>query len=160
MMNKKIIFGLIVIGVVVASISTVSAWWIFGGGTDVTVNGVDFHIPDGFESSQLVGSNPKTDADFTLSSDDGKKALAFIHIRVSDNVSPSSEFGQYLSYDNNVVTINGKECHVSDFYDANGAYGIGCAYEVDNKAVQLNVHYTAEYDKDISYKDVLGEIIK
>lgn len=30
-MNKKLIFGLIVICIAIASISTVSAWWIFGG---------------------------------------------------------------------------------------------------------------------------------
>ena len=48
-MNKKIIFTLMILCVAVASVSSVSAWWIFGGGSDVTINGVDFHIPEGFD---------------------------------------------------------------------------------------------------------------
>lgn len=126
------------------------------GGQEVTVNGVNFHIPEGFESNQLVGSNSKTDADFVLRSDDGKMALAFIHIRVSDNISPSSTLAQDLSVTNEV--INGKECVVR----MNGDDAVFCAYyDSDDKAVQLNVPLSYEYNnKEYSYKDTLAEMIK
>ena len=55
-MNKKIIFSLMILFVVIASVSGVSAWWIFGGGNDVTVNGVNFHLPEGFDVENPVKS--------------------------------------------------------------------------------------------------------
>ena len=56
-MNKKIILGLVILCVAIASVSSVSAWWIFGGGNDVTVNGVNFHLPDGFDVDNPVKSD-------------------------------------------------------------------------------------------------------
>ena len=48
-MNKKVLFSLFLFGVVIFSLSTASAFWPFDSGTDVTVNGVNFHLPDGFD---------------------------------------------------------------------------------------------------------------
>ena len=43
--NKKIILALILL-LAVISISAVSAIWPFDSGSDVTVNGVKFHLPN------------------------------------------------------------------------------------------------------------------
>ena len=48
-MNKKLIFSLIIICIAVVSISSVNAFWPVDSGSDITVNDVKFHIPDGFE---------------------------------------------------------------------------------------------------------------
>ena len=48
-MNRKLLFSLFVFGVVIFSLSSASAFWPFDSGTDVTVNGVNFHLPDGFD---------------------------------------------------------------------------------------------------------------
>ena len=153
-MNKKILVVLGIVFLAVISISSVSAFWPFDSGNDITVNGVDLHIPEGFESSQLVGSNTK-DADYALMSDDGKQALAFIHIRVSDNISPSSPLAQDLSMAYEV--INGKECYIESSSDP-----VLCAYYYSNdKAVQLNVPLSYEYNNKVyTYKDTLNEMIK
>lgn len=154
-MNRKIIFVLMVLFVAVASLFSVSAWWIFGdSGTDVTVNGVDFSILEGFKYYELAG-NPETESQFALYSDDGKQALAFIHIKVSDNISPSSELAKTLS-SNNKVTINGKECYIETYGDS-----VFCAYYSGDKAVQLNVPYSYTYNNnEISYEDTLAQMIK
>ena len=61
-MNKNILFSIIMLFVVIASVSSVSAWWIFGGGNDVTVNGVDFHLPEGFDADNPI--NAESDATY------------------------------------------------------------------------------------------------
>ena len=48
-MNKKLIFTCLMILLVFISLSTASAFWPFDNGNDVTVNGVNFHLPDGFD---------------------------------------------------------------------------------------------------------------
>lgn len=148
-MNKKIIFVLILF-VAIASLSCVSAWWIFGGGgTDVTVNGVDFSIPDGFEYYELAG-NPETETQYALYSDDGKQALAFIHIRVSEGAPDT--FGKQYSYK---TTINGKECYITI------GNPILCIYQSNGKFVQLNVPKSYTYHNQvISYEETLEQIIK
>ena len=40
----------------VMSLSSVSAFWPFDSGNDVTVNGVNFHLPDGFDVDNPVKS--------------------------------------------------------------------------------------------------------
>lgn len=58
--NKKIILALILL-LAVISISAVSAIWPFDSGSDVTVNGVKFHLPEGFDTNNPV----KTESDTT-----------------------------------------------------------------------------------------------
>ena len=124
------------------------------GGQEITVDGVNFHIPEGFTAYSLPGTSTKTEAQFSLS--DGKKAVAFIHIKVSDNISSSSALAKTLAT-NNKVTINGKECYLE-----RGGDSVLCAYyDPNDKAVQLNVPYSYEYNnKVISYEDTLAEMIK
>ena len=154
-MNKKI-FVLLALFFAVISLSCVSAFGSLDNGTDVTVNGANFHIPEGFKSYKLVGSNPETDADFSLYSDDGKEALAFIHIMVSDNISSDSYLSQKLSTNDKVI-INGKECYIEPSSDI-----VSCSYYYSNdKAVQLNVPHSYMYhNKEYYYNDTLAEIIK
>ena len=125
------------------------------GGQEITVNGVNFHIPEGFTYYSLPGSSTKTDADFVLRSSDGTQALAYIHIRVSDSVAPSSEFAKRFS-SHDKVTINGKECYLERSSDS-----VGCNYYVGEKGVQLSVPYSYEYNnKVISYDETLAKMIE
>lgn len=125
------------------------------GGQKITVNGVNFHIPEGFTSYALPGTSTETESQFALYSSDGKQAVAFIHIKVSDNISPSSQLAKTLSA-NDKVTINGKECYIEM-----GSDSVLCAYYSGDKAVQLNVPSSYEYNnKVISYEDTLAELIE
>ena len=126
------------------------------GGHEITVDGVNFHIPEGFKQYSLPGTSTKTESQFALYSSDGRKAVAYIHIKVSDNISPSSELAKTLSTKNK-VTINGKECSLRQ-----GGDSVSCAYyDSNNKAVQLQVPYSYEYNgKVIYYEDTLAQMIK
>lgn len=48
-MTKKLILLLVLICIAIFSLSSVNAIWPFDGGSDIMVNDVKFHIPDGFE---------------------------------------------------------------------------------------------------------------
>ena len=57
-MNRKILFTLAVILLAVTFLSSVNAFWPFDSGNDVTVNGVNFHLPEGFDVDNPI-ENPK-----------------------------------------------------------------------------------------------------
>lgn len=50
-MNKKILVVLGIVFLAVISISSVSAFWPFDSGNDVTVYGLNFHIPEGYKET-------------------------------------------------------------------------------------------------------------
>ena len=126
------------------------------GGQEINVYGVNFHIPDGFTYYSLPGTSTKTESQFALYSSDGKKALAFIHIKVSDTSSAYSAEKSYTA--NSKMTINGKECYVN----TGSSSSVFCAYDTNNgKTVQLNVPKSYKYNNKLySYEDTLAEMIK
>lgn len=49
---KKILLVVLIAVAVVASVSAVSAW-LFDSGKEVTVNGINFHLPEEFDVDNL-----------------------------------------------------------------------------------------------------------
>ena len=150
-MNRKIIFVLMVLFLAVASLSSVSAWWIFGdGGEDITVDDVDFHMPEGFEYYELPG-HKADEADYAIRTDDGQSE--YIHIFTST--------GRPYNFGNDYTeksTINGKECYINTHSIGNIVY---CTYQSDDKYIQLNVPYSYEYKNNVfSYEETLKQMIK
>ena len=128
---------------------------IFGGGQDITVYGVNFHIPEGFKYYELAG-NPEKETQFSLASPDGTRKIAYIHIKVSDI---TSAYSAEKSSGNSKVTINGKECYLSVPHGETGI--VFCAYDTNGKTVQLNVPKSYNYNnKVISYEETLSQMIK
>lgn len=154
-MNKQIIFVLILLFMAVISISTVSAIWPFDSGSDVTVNGVKFHLPDGFDDVKQDSVNTKNKYEaFTYSN---KKNHEFIKIMVMDSDKDKSAI--YKSIKNGGTakqeTINGK--------DGYGELASGARYNyyyVDNgKYIMINIPFVYA-DEGLQHKELLAEIIK
>ena len=156
-MNKKIIFGLIILFVAVASVSGVSAWWIFGGGNDVTVNGVNFHLPDGFDVDHPV----KSDIDDTYenivyeNTDHGNTVDIAVDNKVADDSQISNSLIQKGFKQKNIA---GKE----GFYRMDLSKNVEFAYIDNDKVVSIIVPFIYdEYgDNFMKYDDFLTEIIK
>ena len=137
------------------SSSSSSSSNIFGGGQDITVYGVNFHIPEGFKHYELAG-NPERETQFSLSSPDGKRNIAYIHIKVSDTSSAYSAEKSTIA--NSKMTINGKDCYVNIPSNDGDVF---CAYDTNGKTVQLNVPKAYTYNnKVISYEETLAQMIK
>lgn len=123
-------------------------------GQEITLDGVNFHIPEGFTYYSHPDTSKEQESLFALYSDDGKQPLEFIRIKVSD-ITPYRS-AEKLSA-NTKLTINGKECYLYCF----GESDVYCAYNSNDKLVQLSVPYSYEYNNEvISYKELLAVIIE
>lgn len=152
-MNKKIIFGLIIFFVIVASVSSASAWWIFGGGSDVTINEVNFHIPEGYEentNAHEVGS----DIEKVEYTNENNERLS---IRVKDTSNIQSvkdmDWGKY-SYTMVDKSINGKDGLASYAFSRQTFY----TYIDNGKLVMIDCPFVS--DDGTGYEDFLSDVIK
>lgn len=156
-MNKKIIFALMILCVVVASISTVSAWWIFGGGNDVTVNGVNFHLPEGFDVDNPI----KSDIDDTYenivykNTETGDTVDIAVDNKVADDSAISNSLIKKGFSQKNIAGKDG-------FYRMYLSTNVEFAYIDNDKVVSIVVPFVYDKygDNFMKYDELLAEIIK
>lgn len=157
MMNKKVIFTFIILFVAIASISSVSAWWIFGGGNDANVNGVTFHLPEGFDVDNPVKSDSDNTYERTVYKNTENKDT--VDIRVEDKSMEDSVIGNSLikkGYEKK--NIDGKD----GFYHTNVlSKTVDFVYIDNDKVVSIIVPlvYDQYGDNVKSYEELLSEII-
>ena len=158
MMNKKLIFGLLIIFMAVMSLSSVSAFWPFDSGNDVTVNGVNFHLPEGFDVDNPVKSeSDNTYEQAVYKNTETKDTVDFV---VSDKSVDDSAIGSSLLKKGfEQKTIDGKEgFYKMDIYSKNVEF----VYIDNDKVVSIIVPYIYDQygDNFMQYEDLLSEIIK
>lgn len=157
-MNKKLMFGLIVIGVVIASISAVSAFWPFDSGNDVTVNGVSFHLPEGFDVDNPVKS--ESDATYGQAVYKNTETKDTVDIVVSNKALEDSVIkNSLINKGFEEKTIAGKDGLYKMYLDKT----IEFVYIDNDKVISIIVPYIYnQYDIDnfMTYEELLGEIIK
>ena len=156
-MNKKIIFSLIILFVAIASVSGVSAGWIFGGGNDVTVNGVSFHLPDGFDVENPVKSESDGTYENTVYKNTETKDTVDIAVddkSVDDSVISNSLIKKGFEKKN----INGKD----GFYKMDLSTNCEFVYIDNDKVVSIVVPYVYDKygDNFMKYDELLSKIIK
>lgn len=146
---KHLIIGLVAIIIILALSSFIS-----GGGHDVTVNGVGFHLPNGFDEVK------ENSVDTTLQGEsytyDNNENHEFIKISVYNSERDKSGIYSSLSQKGfSQETIDGK--------DGYGALSYGLRYNycyVDgDKYVILDVPWVYA-DEGMQHDDVVKEIIK
>lgn len=155
-MNKKIFFCLIIL-IAIASISAVSAFWPFDSGSDVTVNGVSFHLPDGFDADNPV----KFESDKTYGHAIYKNAETkdTVDIVVSNKeIEDSVIKNRFIKKGFEQETIDGKE----GFYKMDLSSNVEFAYIDNDKVVSIVVPYIYDRygDNFKQYDEFLAEIIK
>ncbi len=154
-MNKKLIFSLFVFWVVIFSLSSVNAFWPFDSGTDVTVNGVNFHLPDGFDEVEPVKVDTVSHNEaFSYKNNENYQ---FIKIVVMDYDGDVNSL--YSSLSNNGYqkeVIDGKEGYGKVFP---GGPRYEYCYLENNKYVVLNIPYVYA-DEGMQHDELLAEIIK
>lgn len=156
-MNKKVIFCLLLLFLTIVSLSSVSAWWIFGGGNDVTVNDVGFHLPDGFDVDNPV----KSDIDDTYGNivyknkDTGDKVDIAVSNKVSDDSAIVSSLIQKGFEQKNIAGKDG-------LYKMNLNLNVEFVYIQDDKVVSIIVPFVYDKygDNFMKYDQLLDEIIK
>ncbi len=154
-MNRKLLFSLFVFGVVIFSLSSASAFWPFDSGTDVTVNGVNFHLPDGFDDveQENIDSVNYNEA-FSYKNNENYE---FIKIAVMDFDGDANSLYSSLSnkgYQKEV--IDGKEGYGMVFP---GGPRYGYCYLDNNKYVVLDIPYVYA-EEAMQHDELLAEIIK
>ena len=156
-MNKKIIFTLMVLFVVIASASSVSAWWIFGDGNDVSVNGVNFHLPEGFDVDNPVKSESDNTYENTVykNTENGNT----IDIAVDDKSAEDSVISNSLIKKGfKQKNINGKD----GFYKMYLSTDTEFVYIDNDKVVSIVVPFVYDKygDNFMKYDELLAQIIK
>lgn len=154
-LNKKIFFCLIVLCVTFASIASVSAFWPFDSGSDVTVNGVDFHLPDGFDDVKkyTLDTNKPYEA-FTYTNDENHE---YIQIAVVDFDGDVNSLDKSLTKEGFIKeTVDGKDGY-GKIYSGGPRYGF--VYLDGNKYVMINIPFVYA-DEAMQHEDLLAEIIK
>ena len=156
-MNKKILFALILLFMAVISISAVSAIWPFDSGSDVTVNGVKFHLPEGFDADNPV----KTESDRTYAHAVYKntKTKDTVDIVVSNKeVEDSIVKNKLIKKGFEQKTIDGKNGYYKFYLNQK----IEFVYIDNDKVVSIIVPFINDkYGDDFKkYDELLAEIIK
>ena len=146
-MNKKIIFAILIVFVF-------GIFFMSGGGNDVTVNGVNFHMLDGFddiEEEDLGDASSYYEA-FAYSNTEN---IEYIKIAVSDFDGDESLLYNSLSNQGyKKKTIDGK-----DGYGKNFGVRYGYCYVDNDKYVMFDVPLVYG-EEGMKYEDILAEIIK
>lgn len=156
-MNKKAIFALIVLVIMVTSVSGVNAWWIFGGGSDITVNGVNFHLPEGFDADNPVKS--KSDATYENAVYENTETKDTVDIVVDDkSIDDSVIRNSLIKKGFEQKNIGGKE----GFYKMYLSTDVEFVYIDNDKVVSIMVPYVYDKygDNFMKYDELLAEIIK
>ena len=157
MMNKKLIFGLLIIFMAVMSLSSVSAFWPFDSGNDVTVNGVNFHLPDGFDVDNPVKSeSDNTYEQAVYKNTETKDQVDFVvsNKALEDSVIKNSLINKGFEQKNIAVK--------DGFYKFYLDKTIEFVYIDNDKVVSIVVPFIYdEYgDNFMKYDEFLDEIIK
>ena len=154
-MNNKIIVAFLILVVMAVSISSVSAFWPFDGGNEITVNDVKFNIPDGFEEN--VNAHDK---------DSKKESVEYVNdkheklsIMVVDNNNPNIHKAKDVDWGAHEAaifeeSIGGKDGIVSYEYTPTVWY----AYIDNGKLVMITCPFV--FDDSTKYSDFLGKVIK
>lgn len=142
----------------VMSLSSVNAFWPFDSGNDVTVNGVNFHLPDGFDVNNPVKSESDTTYEQAVYKNTETKDT--VDIVVSDKSADDSAIGSSLLKKGfEVTTIDGKEgFYKMDIYSKNVEF----VYIDNDKVISIIVPYVYDSygDNTMKYDQLLSEIIK
>lgn len=156
-MNKKIIFIIMMSVIVIASVSCVSAWWIFGGGNDVTVNGVNFHLPDGFDVDNPV----KADIDETYAN------MVYKNTEIGDtiDIAVDNKVVEDSIINNNLIKKGYQQQNIAGkdgFYKMDLNKNVEFVYIADGKVVSIVVPYVYDKygDNFMKYNQLLEEIIR
>lgn len=154
-MNKKLIFTCLVILLAIISLSSASAFWPFDSGSDVTVNGVNFHLPDGFkEVEQETLNTTNYNEAFTYENDENNE---FIKIAVMDfDGDANSLYDTFSNQGYQKKVIDGKEGYGMVFTPG-PRYGF--YYLDNNKYVILDIPFVYA-EEGMQHEELLAEIIK
>lgn len=151
---KRKIFALMIIFIAFISISSVSAFWFFDSGNDVTVYGENFHIPDGYDDIQEIELNSSgTYEAFNYTNNENHE---FIEIMVLDCPNVNSTIHSLLEQGYKPTTIDGKEGYYKYFYNIGL---VGFSYFENNKRIFLVVPYLHNCDDMQKYDNFLEDII-
>ena len=158
MMNKKILLTLGIVFLAVISISSVSAFWPFDSGNDVTVNKVNFHLPDGFDADNPIKSESENTYEKAVYKN--TKTKDTVDIVVSNKeIEDSVIKNKLIKYGFEQKTIDGKEgFYKMDMYSKNVEF----VYIDNDKVVSIIVPYVYDSygDNTMKYDELLSEIIK
>ncbi|WP_296786929.1 hypothetical protein [uncultured Methanobrevibacter sp.] len=156
-MNRKLLFTLAIILLAVLFMSSVSAFWPFDSGNDVTVNGVSFHLPDGFDVDKPIKS--ESDATYERTVFQNTENKDTVDIAVDDKSVEDSVIGNSLIKKGfEQKTIDGKE----GFYKFYLSENVEFVYIDNDKVISIIVPYIYDNHGDNFMKadDFLAEIIK
>ena len=157
-MKIKLIVILLIIFLAIISLSGVNAFWPFDGGNDVTVNGVNFHLPEGFDVDNPIKSESDNTYENTVYKNTETKDT--VDIVVDDKSVDDSVLGNSLIKKGfEPKTIDGKE----GFYKMNMySKNVEFVYIDNDKVISIIVPFVYdEYgDNLMKYDELLGEIIK
>lgn len=156
-MNQKYFFALTILFLAVISMSCVGAIWPFDNGHDVKVNGVTFHLPEGFDADNPV----KTESDATYGHNIYKntKTKDTVDIAVSNKELEDSVIkNRLIKKGFEQKTIAGKDGLYKYYLDKK----IEFVYIDNDKVVSIIVPFIYdEYgDNFKKYDDFLAEVIK
>lgn len=152
-MNKKLIFLLVLICIAIFSLSSVNAIWPFGGGSDIMVNDVKFHIPDGFEEITSGHEITKSKEKVTYQNDKKEKLTITV---VNNNAGYKNVKEMNWGADRAVMvekTISGKDGLASYRYTPLVFY----TYIDNDKLVMIDCPFV--FDDATKYEDFLEKVI-
>lgn len=156
-MNRKLLFTLAIILLAVLFMSSVSAFWPFDSGNDVTVNGVSFHLPDGFDVDKPIKS--ESDATYERTVFQNTENKDTVDIAVDDKSAEDSVIGNSLIKKGfEQKTIDGKE----GFYNFYLSKNVEFVYIDNDKVISIIVPYIYDNygDNFMKADEFLAEIIK
>jgi hypothetical protein len=133
------------------------AFWPFDSGSDVTVNGVNFHLPDGFDADNPVKSESDNTYENTVYMNTENKDTVDISVddkSVDDSVISNSLIKKGFEQ----KTIDGKQ----GFYKCYLSKNVEFVYIDNDKVISIIVPFIYdEYgDNFMKYDELLAEIIK
>lgn len=155
-MNKKLVFTLLMLCIAVVSISTASAFWPFDSGTDITVNGVQLHMLEGFDDVRQDTININTN--YEAYTYHNPESHDFISIAVYDN--PNSEANTVNNLIDSYyekINIKGKDVYYKILLNSRYNY----VYLENGKYVSIEVPIVYDDGRNVlDSKEMANEIIK
>lgn len=162
-MVKKVLFALLIAFVLCVSISNVNASWFFDEGQDVNVNGVNFHIPQGFNMTSYfdVGEEGHIYSSRATFKNNEYNEGFVILVYTSPNTTMSIQDFIYNFFNSDVVltdkSISGKNGVIASG-EYNNQRTVTYGYCENNKVVFIECSYS--FHDGAKYDNVLSEIIK
>ncbi len=139
----------------ISFMSAVSATWFFDGGKDITVNGLNFHIPEGFEEDS--DKYEVTDKNERVQYKNGDNDI--LGIQVTNLANPDTTSAKQLDFGVHKgamvkKSISGKDGFVSFEYRGLAGY----YYVEDGKLVTISSSFVL--GDGTAYDAFLAEVIK